>query len=106
VLREEIGKMCYVYVDDVIIFSESESDHVKHIDTVLKRLLDANMRVARKKTKFFKESVEFLGFIVTRGGTKTDPEKVKAIEGQSPFQRKLPNLQWIGIASRLIKNPA
>jgi len=44
--------MCYVYVDDVLIFSESESDHVKHIDTVLKRLLDASMRVAREKTKF------------------------------------------------------
>ncbi|KAH8314736.1 hypothetical protein KR074_007299 [Drosophila pseudoananassae] len=54
VLREEIGKICYVYDDDVIIFSENETEHVKHIDTVLKRLLDANMRVAREKTKFRK----------------------------------------------------
>jgi len=45
VLREEIGKMCYVYVDYVIIFSESETEHVKHIGVVLKGLLDANMRV-------------------------------------------------------------
>ncbi|KAH8361297.1 hypothetical protein KR200_000844 [Drosophila serrata] len=44
VLREEIGKIGYVYVGDVIVFSENETDHVKHIDTVLKRLLDANMR--------------------------------------------------------------
>jgi len=57
VLREEIGKICYVYVDDVIIFSENETEHVRHIDIVLKRLLDANMKVAREKTKFFKESV-------------------------------------------------
>ncbi|KAH8336032.1 hypothetical protein KR074_003115 [Drosophila pseudoananassae] len=35
VLREEIGKICYVYVDDVIIFSENETEHVKHIDKPL-----------------------------------------------------------------------
>ncbi|KAH8289077.1 hypothetical protein KR054_002896, partial [Drosophila jambulina] len=38
------------------------------------------MRVAPEKTKFFKESVEFLGFIVTSNGAKTDPEKVKTIQ--------------------------
>jgi len=65
ILREHIGKICYVYVDDVIIFSENETDHVKHIDTILKCLSDANMRVVKKKTKFFKESIDFLGFIVT-----------------------------------------
>jgi len=61
VLREEIGKICYVYVDDVIIFSENETEHIKHIDIVLKRLLDGNI-------------------IVTRGGTKTGCEKVRAIQ--------------------------
>ncbi|XP_070132574.1 uncharacterized protein [Drosophila bipectinata] len=45
VLREEIGKICYVYVDDVIIFSENETEHVKHINIVLKRLIDANMKL-------------------------------------------------------------
>ncbi|KAH8340342.1 hypothetical protein KR074_002460 [Drosophila pseudoananassae] len=99
VLREEISKICYVYVDDVIIFSKNETEHVKHIDKVLKRLLDANMRVAREKTKFFKESVEFLGFIVTRGGTKTDPEKVRAIK-EFPEPKNLFSLRsFLGMAS-------
>jgi len=80
VLREQIGKICYVYVDDVIIFSENAADHVIHIDTVLKCLFEANMRVAQEKTKFFKGSGEFLGFIVTADGAKTDPEKVKTMQ--------------------------
>lgn len=46
VLRENIGRICYVYVNDVIIFSENERDDVKHIDTVLKNLCEANMRVS------------------------------------------------------------
>ncbi|KAH8361236.1 hypothetical protein KR200_002768, partial [Drosophila serrata] len=57
------------------------------------------MRVAREKTKFFKESVEFLGFIVTRGGTKIDPEKVRAIK-EFPEPKNLFSLRsFIGLAS-------
>jgi len=83
VLREQIGKICYVYVDDVIIFSENEFDHVRHIDTVLKCLIDANMRVSQEKSRFFEESVEYLGFILSKDGTKSDPEKVRAIQEYS-----------------------
>ncbi|KAH8246061.1 hypothetical protein KR032_008007 [Drosophila birchii] len=35
ILREQIGKFCYVYVDDVIVFSEDENAHVRHVDWVL-----------------------------------------------------------------------
>lgn len=55
------------------------SDHVKHIAWVLDRLHGANMRVSREKSNFFKESVEYLGFIVSRGGIRTCPKKVDAI---------------------------
>jgi len=66
VLREHIGKICYVYIDDVIIFSNNEAEHVRHIDALLKCLIDANMRVSQEKTSFFKDSVEYLGFIVSK----------------------------------------
>jgi len=99
ILREQIGKSCYVYVDDVIIFSENENDHVKHIDWVLKSLCDANMKVSNEKTHFFKQSVEYLGFIVTNGGAKTDPEKVKAIK-EYPEPTNLYELRsFLGLAS-------
>lgn len=76
VLREQIGKTCDVYIDNVIIFSENEYDHVE----LLKSLCEANMKVSREKTKFFKESVEYFGIMVTRYGSKSDLEKVKAIQ--------------------------
>jgi len=47
---------------------------------LIQRICDANMRVFMGKTKFFKESVEYIGFELTNEGTKTDPEKVKAIQ--------------------------
>lgn len=56
VLRPQIGKSCFVYVDDVIIFSERLEDHLNHTCWVLNRLLEANMRVSKQKSNFFKET--------------------------------------------------
>lgn len=65
----------------IYLYTENENDHVTNIDCVLKSLCDANMKVSNEKMQFFKQSVEYLGFIVTNGGAKTDTEKVKAIKG-------------------------
>lgn len=99
VLRDQIGKICYVYVDDVIIFSENEEDHVKHIAWVLDRLFEANMRVSREKSNFFKESVEYLGFIVSRGGIRTSPEKVAAINNYEQPSTLFKVRSFLGLAS-------
>jgi len=99
VLREQIGKICYVYVDDVIIFSETASEHVRHIDTVLQQLYEANMRVSKEKTNFFKESVEYLGFVVTSEGARTDPEKVKAIQDYIEPKNLYALRSFLGLAS-------
>jgi len=79
ILREQIGKFCYGYVDDVIVFSEDENSHIRHVDWVLKSLHDANMRVSAQNLIFFKKRVSSLGFIVTNNGAATDTEQVKAI---------------------------
>ena len=95
----ELAKPCYVYVDDVIIFSENEKDHVKHLDWVLKSLCDANMKVSREKTQFFKQSVEYLWFVVTKGGAKIDPEKVNSVQ-EYPEPKCLYELRsLLGLAS-------
>lgn len=79
VLRDDIGQSCQVYMDDIIIFSRDEKSHIQHVDKVLGKLERAGMRVSAAKTKFFKDEVEFLGFIVSRRGIKTCPNKVKDI---------------------------
>lgn len=99
VLREQIGKSCYVYVDDVIIFSETEEDHVKHIEWVLERLYGANMRISREKSHFFRESVEYLGFFVSRNGIRTSPEKVKAILNYETPSTLFNVRSFLGLAS-------
>lgn len=79
ILRLHIGKSCYVYIDDIIIFSEHEEQHLNHILEIFQTLNDANMKVQLDKCSFFKRQVEFLGFIVSSEGIRTNPQKVEAI---------------------------
>ena len=79
ILRDDIGKICHVYVDDIIVFSEDESSHSLHVEAIIKKLFKANMRISLEKSKFFQQEVEFLGFTVTEKGIKTCQDKVKDI---------------------------
>jgi len=73
--------------------------HVNDINTVLKTLCDAGMRVSVEKSKFFEENVEYLGFIVSRGGIKIAPEKVKAIKEFQPPSTLFSLRSFLGLAS-------
>jgi len=76
--------------------------HANDINTVLKTLCDAGMRVSVEKSMFFKENVEYLGFIVSRGGIKTSPERVKAIKQFKPPSTLLSLRSFLGLASYYI----
>lgn len=79
ILREHIGKICYVYIDDIIIFSKDEKSHLEHLNKVFETLNAANMKVQLDKCEFFRKEVEFLGFIVSNKGVKANPKKVESI---------------------------
>jgi len=75
ILREQIGKTCHVYMDDIIIFSNSIEQHYKDLNKIINILLKANMKIS----KFFKRETSFLGYIVSYNVIKTDPEKIDTI---------------------------
>jgi ribonuclease HI len=107
VLREKIGAFVYVYIDDIIIFSKTAEDHLNHIAWVMKCLHQANMRVSSEKSEFFKPQVEYLGFIVSREGIRTCPEKVAAIKNFPEPSNLFEVRSFLGLASyyrRFIKD--
>lgn len=79
ILREYIGKCCYVYMDDIIIFSPNAKTHLEDIEKIVSKLKDSGMKISTEKSKFFKTEVEFLGFTVSCSGIKTCPSKVNDI---------------------------
>ena len=68
-----------VYLDNIIIYLNSEKEHEKHIKWVLNRLYKENMLVAIKKYKFHTKKTNFIGFIIKLKQISMDPKKIKAI---------------------------
>lgn len=80
VLREHIGKICHVYIDDIIIFGKTLEEHIQNIETIFTTLRKANFRIQPDKSEFLKTEVEFLGFIVSQNGLKPNQKKIEAIQ--------------------------
>lgn len=72
------------YLDDIIIYSETFSDHLIHLRKVLHELQEANLRINAEKSVFCKSEIKYLGHIVGNGGIQTDPDKIKAINELQP----------------------
>ena len=79
VLRKYIGKICHVYMDDIIIWSNSIKEHEEHVRIILQALQDAGLHINRKKTHLFCHETSFLGHIISQRGIEADPSKVQKI---------------------------
>lgn len=73
-------KTCLIYLDDVIVFSNTFEDHVSRLDDVLACIGKAGLKVSPKKCSLFQEKVNFLGHVVSKQGISTDPTKVAAVK--------------------------
>ena len=79
VLRDVLGKSALVYLDDVIIFSESYEQHLIDIRKVFSLLQRANLKLKLKKCQFMKKSVDYLGHVISTEGIAPDPNKIDKI---------------------------
>ncbi|KAJ8346477.1 hypothetical protein SKAU_G00278780 [Synaphobranchus kaupii] len=99
VLRDLLGKSVFVYIDDILIFSQSPQEHVLHVREVLQRLLENQLFVKAEKCSFHVSTVPFLGFIIEEGSIRADPAKIKAVtEWPQPTSRKHLQ-QFLGFAN-------
>src|SRR5437762_10064997 len=80
-LREFLDVFVTAYIDDILIYSSTLSEHRKHVRMVLERLKEAGLQCDIKKCKFYATEVTYLGLIISRDGIKMNPAKVEAITG-------------------------
>jgi hypothetical protein len=68
-----------VFIDDIFIYSKSDSDHEEHLRWVLQKLRDNQLYAKYIKCEFWIDEVSFLGHIISNGGISVNPAKVKEI---------------------------
>ena len=79
VLKDYIGVFVVVYLDDILIFSKTKGEYMRHLELVLRRLQEKKLTVNLEKSEFMKEELVYLGFVVSQGSLKMDKRKVDAI---------------------------
>lgn len=70
---------CFVYLDDVVIYSHDLASHVENLELVFKRLREFNLKLQPDKCEFLRREVAYLGHVITEEGVKPNPGKVEAV---------------------------
>ncbi|GJQ66512.1 hypothetical protein Trydic_g5150 [Trypoxylus dichotomus] len=107
VLREYLHKFCFVYMDDVVIFSKSLHQHLVHIRQIFQKLKEYNLKVQLAKSEFLRKEVGFLGHVITPDGIKPNPSKIHAIQNYSlpkTIKELRAFLGLVGYYRRFIRN--
>jgi len=86
ILQNEIGKGCYAYLDNIIIYHDTEKEHDNAIRRVLQALTNNHLNVRKEKCEWKKQEVQFCGFLVGNGRIRFDPAKIAAIRDWKPPQ--------------------
>ncbi|KAJ1038880.1 hypothetical protein NDA10_003520 [Ustilago hordei] len=99
IFRDIIGIYVVVYLDDFLIFSDTEEAHVKHVTEVLTRLRSNRLFAKLSKCEFHTKTVEFLGYIIKPMGIEMDPEKVRTVK-EWPMPESIHDIQrFLGFAN-------
>lgn len=75
----ELEPNVFVYLDDIVIASNSFEEHLRTLEEVARRLNAANLSINLDKSKFCVAELPYLGFILSKEGVRPNPEKVEAI---------------------------
>ena len=78
-LRECLDIFAIVYLDDILIYSTTLEEHVKHVNQVLEKLEKRGLYVNSEKSSFHQSVIDFLGYRISSNGFSMDPSKITAL---------------------------
>ena len=85
IFRDMIDLGIPIYLDDILIYSENEEDHVALVKLVLEHLQEHQLAIAPDKCEWHRSRVNFLGYIISPEGVEMDDEKIRTVvEWEAP----------------------
>uniref|UniRef100_A0AAX7U441 Gypsy retrotransposon integrase-like protein 1 n=1 Tax=Astatotilapia calliptera TaxID=8154 RepID=A0AAX7U441_ASTCA len=93
-----LSEFAAAYLDDIVIYSQTWEEHLKHLEKVLERLREAGLTANSAKCVFAKAETEYLGFVIGNGVIKPQVSKISAIESCSLPQTRKQLRSFLGMA--------
>ncbi|GBG92261.1 hypothetical protein CBR_g55030 [Chara braunii] len=88
-----------LYMDDILVYSETYHGHAQHIEWILGALRNEGFKIALEQSDFFLSEISFLGYVVTRGGLQPDSRKVAVVK-EAPVPTWLTQVRaFLGLTS-------
>ncbi|KAH8144329.1 uncharacterized protein LAJ45_11691 [Morchella importuna] len=99
VLKELLDEGVVVYIDDILIYSETEEEHERLVEKILQKLREAKLCASISKTSFYIREVEYLGCHISEKGVSMSEDKVEAVQ-EWPVPRNIKGVQgFLGFAN-------
>ncbi|KAM1746652.1 hypothetical protein ACFX11_013259 [Malus domestica] len=80
VFQSYLDRFVIVFIDDILVYSKSMAEHVRHLKLVLKSLREHQLYAKFSKCQFWLDQVAFLGHVISAQGIRVDSQKVAAVE--------------------------
>jgi len=98
IFKDYLGKFVVVYLDDILIFSESPEEHLVHLELVLKKLRSHKLYAQLPKCDFGLSELKFVGHVIGDFGVKPDPAKVQVVTDWPEPQNAAELRSFLGLA--------
>merc|ERR1711893_448528 len=99
VLEGMVWDCVVVYLDDVIIFSKTIDEHLKHLAEVLERFKKSGLKLKPKKCELCRDKVDYLGHTVTPEGVATKADLIEKVQNWDPPRTVKQVRQFLGLCN-------
>ncbi|KAG8498857.1 hypothetical protein CXB51_005229 [Gossypium anomalum] len=103
IFQPYLDKFVVVFIDDILIYSRDESEHVEHLRIVLQTLRDKKLFAKFSKSEFWLREVGFLGHIISAKGLQVDPSKISAVVDGKPPRNVSEVRSFLGLSFEQLK---
>ncbi|KAL5842187.1 hypothetical protein ACOSQ3_012790 [Xanthoceras sorbifolium] len=98
IFRPYLDQFVVVFIDDILVYSQTTEDHDRHLRVVLRILREKQLHGKLSKCEFWLAEIAFLGHIVSAEGIKGDPKKIEAIVEWKPPKNVAEVRSFLGLA--------
>ncbi|GJW99229.1 putative reverse transcriptase domain-containing protein [Tanacetum coccineum] len=100
VCRPYLDKFVIVFIDDILIYSKTQEEHVEHLRLVLELLKKEKLYAKFSKCEFWLREVQFLRHVINGNGIHVDPSKIEVVKNWKAPRTPTEVRSFLGLASK------